>query len=483
MAFSTSVFLFLFLPAVLFLYFLVPGKMKNMLLFIVSLFFYAWGEFFYAFLLLLSACANYGFGLWIGGTQKNDHVKIGLCLAILYNLGLLCWFKYANFIADSVNLLFLKSNKAPLIPHAVHLPIGISFFTFQALSYLIDVYRRDISACRKPLNVALYISLFPQLISGPIVRFQHIAAALNERSSHMSDVVEGIRRFIIGIGKKILLADTLGYTADAVFSLPDSQLAITLAWLGALSYTLQIYFDFSGYSDMAIGLGRIFGFRYHENFNYPYISQSITDFWRRWHISLSTWFRDYLYIPLGGNRCGTIRTYYNLVLTFLLCGLWHGANWTFIIWGLYHGFFLVVERITRGSSWLTLWRPFRHIAALAIIIIGWVIFRAETTHHAFVFLKTMFGVTQQQSYFSAWLYMDSKYLLAFTISIIAATPLCKTIVPQIRSLVTYLSLQVLSTRLDILISTGQVFILAIILFLSILQMSTASYTPFVYFRF
>lgn len=433
--------------------------------------------------MLLSAFVNYGFGIWIGGTQKNGHVKIGLCLAILYNVGLLGWFKYANFIVDIINSLLLKCHKAPLTLHDTHLPIGISFFTFQALSYLIDVYRRDMPACIKPLNVALYISLFPQLISGPIVRFQHIAAALNERSSHMSDFADGIKRFIVGFGKKILLADTLGYTADAVFSLPDSQLSITLAWLGALSYTLQIYFDFSGYSDMAIGLGRIFGFRYHENFNYPYISQSITDFWRRWHISLSTWFRDYLYIPLGGNRHGTMRTYYNLIITFLLCGFWHGANWTFIIWGLYHGFFLVVERMTRGSSWLTLWRPFRHIAALAVIIIGWVIFRAETIHHAFVFLKAMFGVTHNQSYFSAWLYMDAKYLLSCTVSIIAVTPLCKIVMSQIRSSVAYLSLQALSTRFDALVGAGQVFILAIILFLSILQMSTASYTPFIYFRF
>ena len=344
MLFTSPVFLFLFLPLVLGLYVFLPSKWRNAWLLIASLFFYAWGETFYTLIMLASITANYVFGLLIEWQRDTAAMRPLMVGAVVVNLLLLIGFKYANFLLRSLNVLLGHLGIAPLYLAPVHLPIGISFFTFHALSYVIDVYRADARGQKNFVRVALYVTLFPQLIAGPILRFHQVADQFVRRQVSLPLFAAGVRRFLVGFGKKVLIANTLAVPADAIFGADSATLSSGAAWLGIVCYTLQIYFDFSGYSDMAIGLGKMFGFRFPENFNYPYVSRSIKEFWRRWHISLSTWFRDYLYIPLGGNRVSSWRNHLNLVIVFFLCGLWHGASWTFVIWGLYHGVFLVIER-------------------------------------------------------------------------------------------------------------------------------------------
>jgi len=356
MLFSEPVFVFLFLPLLLLGYALTPRAAQNTLLLLASLLFYAWGEGFFVLVMLGSIAFNYLVGLLLEAGRGRRRLRpLALLLGVAGNLALLIVFKYAGFLVTNLNLL-LAGLKLPALPvPALHLPIGISFFTFQAMSYVIDVYRDRIPVQKHPLRIALYIALFPQLIAGPIVRYQHIARQLTRRVVTRPGLAEGIRRFILGLGKKMLLANVLAVPVDKIFAIPAHQLTTSVAWLGVVCYALQIYFDFSGYSDMAIGLGRMFGFRFLENFRYPYLARTITDFWRRWHISLSSWFRDYVYIPLGGNRRGPLRTYRNLVIVFLLCGLWHGASWTFVAWGLFHGLFLAIERLG-GWAWPDSWR-------------------------------------------------------------------------------------------------------------------------------
>ncbi|MGB5708663.1 MAG: MBOAT family O-acyltransferase, partial [Arenicellales bacterium] len=344
MVFSSVLFLFLFLPVVLLLYWVIPNKWRNSFLLIVSLTFYAWGEGLFVGIMLLSIAMNYVFGLAIErGNARAGRLWVGI--AVMANLALLGVFKYANFLVENINTLFSSTGIQLITIDQIHLPIGISFFTFQAMSYVIEVHRRVMPAQTNLLNLGLYIALFPQLIAGPIVRYHDIAAQLKTRFVNAGQVAYGIERFVIGLGKKVLIANPMGAVADEIFALPPDSITATVAWTAVACYSLQIYFDFSGYSDMAIGLGRMFGFKFLENFNYPYISQSIQEFWRRWHISLSNWFRDFLYLPLGGNRRGPGRTYFNLLIVFLLCGLWHGASWNFVVWGLLHGSFLVLERI------------------------------------------------------------------------------------------------------------------------------------------
>ena len=341
MLFSSTIFLFLFLPIVLGLTYVVPRRVRNVLLLAASLFFYAWGETFFVGVMIASILANYVFGLLIGKYRGGRAAKVSLVLAIVVNIGLLFAYKYTNFFVANLNRLLASLDLDPLgwDPHVnpIHLPIGISFFTFQALSYVIDVYRNNANVQRKPLDLGLFISLFPQLIAGPIVRYQHIEKQLTERRITLDGVSHGIRRFVIGLGKKVLVANTIAVPVDLIYDLPAGQLTPALAWLAAIGYVIQIYFDFSGYSDMAIGLGRMLGFHFPENFLFPYTAKSVREFWNRWHVSLSTWFRDYVYIPMGGSRCHPIRMYINLVSIFLLCGFWHGANWTFIFWGAYQG--------------------------------------------------------------------------------------------------------------------------------------------------
>src|SRR5262245_50332754 len=344
---------------------------------------------------------------------RVTRAKMVLASAIVVNLLVLGFFKYANFFADNVNTLFLALGVNPILVPRVLLPIGISFYTFHAISYVVDVYRGDAIAQKSPVHAALYLLLFPQLIAGPIIRYRDLADQLAKRTVTIDDFAYGVRRFVIGLGKKVLIANVVAAPADAIFAMPLAQLSAGHAWVGLVCYTLQIYFDFSGYSDMAIGLGRMFGFRFPENFRWPYVARSVQEFWRRWHISLSTWFRDYLYVPLGGSRVTPARMYANLVTVFFLCGLWHGASWNFVIWGLWHGAFLVVERLLatnprkhettklnqrahESPETFSRFRGFevswRHAYTLAVVMIGWVFFRAETLPGAFAFLKAMAGV-------------------------------------------------------------------------------------------
>ncbi len=474
MIFSSITFLFYFLPVFLILYFISP--FKNTVLLIASLLFYAWGEVGYTLLLLVSIAVNFIFGLLIDRTQNAERrtQKILLVLGIACNLLLLGYFKYFNFLTD--NISFLSTEKT------VHLPLGISFFTFQAISYLFDVYRKEAKVEKNIFNLALYISMFPQLIAGPIVRFKTVAEQIHNRVSTLDNISKGVRIFIVGLAQKALIANTVAVVADDVFALNEATLTTATAWLGAICYAFQIYFDFAGYSNMAIGLGLVMGFTFPKNFNYPYISQSITEFWRRWHMSLSSWFRDYLYIPLGGNRVSPLRTYINLMLVFLLCGLWHGAAWTFIIWGIYHGLFLIIERLGLSALLKMLPRPIRHAYALFIIIMGWVIFRADNVEHLSYFIQSMFGFgkgeTVELVYSS---YLSHSLLTTLTIGVVFSMPVFVLLKARLKSkLMENNKAQAIESY--IMPVFFEVFYVSIFL-LSLLNVASGSYNPFIYFRF
>ncbi len=483
MVFSSITFLFFFLPAVLLLYHVSGKKTRNALLLAASLFFYSWGEGVYAMLMVISIIINYGGGLLVAGRRPAAGRRLFLVLSVALNLLILGFFKYAHFITDNLNLVLSSCGLPALELAPVRLPIGISFFTFQALSYIIDVYRRKEIPQKNIINLALYISLFPQLIAGPIVRYNQIADEIENRSATMNDLSEGIQRFLFGLSKKILLANPLAAIADKIFMLPETELTMPLAWLGALCYTLQIYFDFSGYSDMAIGLGRMFGFHFPENFNYPYISASIREFWRRWHISLSSWFKDYLYIPLGGSKSGSIRTYINLLIVFLLCGFWHGASWTFIVWGLYHGFFLVLERTPLGAIAGRLWSPLRILLTFLLLMFGWVIFRSDTLPGALHYMGVMAGGGQKG--FDASIlsfYLDSKACFEIFMALLLALPLY----PWLRCLKQSL-LRRWSGTIKLAVSASvhlaQLLFFAAISYFAVISLAAGVYNPFIYFRF
>ncbi len=466
MIFSSITFLFYFLPVFLILYFITP--FKNTVLLIASLLFYAWGEVGYTLLLLVSIAINFVFGLWIDKTQNSKTI---LGLGIAANILLLGYFKYFNFLTD--NISFLSTEKT------VHLPLGISFFTFQAISYLFDVYRKEAKVEKNVFNLALYISMFPQLIAGPIVRFKTVAEQIHNRVSTLDNISKGTRVFIVGLAQKALIANSVAVVADDVFALNEATLTIATAWLGAICYAFQIYFDFAGYSNMAIGLGLIMGFTFPKNFNYPYISQSITEFWRRWHMSLSSWFRDYLYIPLGGNRLSPIRTYVNLMLVFLLCGLWHGAAWTFIIWGIYHGLFLIIERWGMNKFIGKLWRPIRHVYAMIVVLVGWVIFRAENLNQLTYYLKTMFGLgTGQTIEFPYYAYLSNFLATTLLFAIVFSVPVFEC---YKRLLV---KTQYSRSKIFNFVLTTKLELFYIVVFLmSLINIASGSYNPFIYFRF
>lgn len=388
MVFSSTLFLFLFLPVTLAGYFLLHKQGKNSWLLLVSLIFFAWSQPDYLWIILLNVLVNYSGALLIDRSASRR--KEFLAVTIALNLGVLFYFKYMDFAIGTVNTL--TGLDLPL--QNIILPIGISFFTFQGMSYTIDVYRKQVPVQRSIFKLALYIMLFPQLIAGPIVRYSDIAAEIDSRTTSLDDFAAGIERFILGLGKKAVIANTMAQTADAIWANGPSSNTWYIAWLGSFAYMLQIYYDFSGYSDMAIGLGRMFGFHFNENFNLPYISRSITEFWRRWHISLSSWFRDYVYIPLGGNRKWVYR---NLCIVFLLTGIWHGASIQFVIWGAWNGAFMLLERILRKRAVLNRipsgWRRFLgSIYALLVVNLGWVLFRAPRTSYAIAYLAAMFGL-------------------------------------------------------------------------------------------
>ncbi len=393
MIFSSAIFLFLFLPLVLSGSLLLPRvRLRNGLLLAASILFYAWGEPVFILLLAGSTLANCVLGRWIEAAREGQQRRRLVCLALVVNLGLLAFFKYGQFALQNLNAVLHAIHLPSLTIRQLRLPLGISFFTFHAISYIVDVYRRNSRAARSVSELALYIFLFPQLIAGPIMRWAAMAPQLTARLAHRDRIWQGIRRFILGLAKKVLIANTVALPVDRIFALPPGALSPLLAWAAVIGYTLQIYFDFSGYSDMAIGLGKMFGFEFIENFRYPYAASSIRDFWHRWHISLTTWFRDYLYIPLGGNRGPRWRTVLNLLLVFLLCGLWHGARWTFVAWGLYHGFFLVLERTPFGRFLGRVPAFFQHLYTLAVVMLGWVLFRADSWTQALAFLRNLFGL-------------------------------------------------------------------------------------------
>lgn len=468
MVFSSLTFLCIFLPVVLALYYLLPGlRIRNILLIVVSLLFYAYGEPLYVLLMIISIFINYLFGRLLGMENRNKRKGI-LAIAVIINIGLLVVFKYLDMMVQTINALC--GSEIPLVGLA--LPIGISFFTFQALSYVIDVYRGEVKAQKNLWNVMLYISFFPQLIAGPIVKYHDIQAQIDQRDTDVKEIAEGLRRFIIGLSKKVLISNTMAVTADALFAAAPGEMNILSAWTAAIAYMLQIYFDFSGYSDMAIGLGHMFGFRFLENFRYPYVSASIQEFWRRWHISLSTWFKEYLYIPLGGNRKGKVRTCLNKMIVFFSTGLWHGANWTFVLWGLWHGAFLLLEQICPIKR---LPRFLAHFYALLVVCVGFVMFRAETFGQGIFMIGNMFGGWEfsQIQMAVAWEQWTPLFLMTLVFAIIGSGPL----LPKVAGIC--LGQDALRKQAEYF-SYGISFVLLI---LCMLSLSSGTYNPFIYFRF
>lgn len=483
MLFTEPTFLFLFLPVLLALYFATlsrdHGSYGNRLLLAASLLFYAKGGGVFTWLILGSIAFNYWMAILVDRARDAGGAKLWVGLAVAVNLAVLATFKYANFFAHNVNSLFLALGIRPVVVPEVLLPIGISFFTFHAISYVVDVYRCNATAQKSPVQAALYLLLFPQLIAGPIIRYRDIAAQLARRTVLLDDVAYGVRRFVIGLAKKVLIANTVAGPADKIFAMPFAELSAGHAWLGLICYTLQIYFDFSGYSDMAIGLGRMFGFRFPENFRWPYAADGVQDFWRRWHISLSTWFRDYLYVPLGGNRVSPARTYVNLVSVFLLCGLWHGASWNFAIWGLFHGAFLMFERVT---GWPRRFRkgPFRHVYLLLVVMIGWVFFRADTLPGALAFFEALAGRSPAgPTPFTVQWYLTSEIWLALVAGAIGSTP----IVPALGRWCDRKRAATPGRGFERTVGFAGTATLLLLLFGSILQVAAHTYDPFIYFRF
>ncbi|MBT8064809.1 MAG: MBOAT family protein [Gammaproteobacteria bacterium] len=475
MVFSSSIFLFYFLPAFLICYTIFPARNAIILLF--SALFYAWGEGVFLLVLVESVLVNFIAGRMIEQSSGRGR-KAALAIGVAANLLVLFFFKYFGFFIYDV--LGHASFDPAMVPH---LPLGISFFTFQSISYLVDVYRREAPPARSVWELAVYIMMFPQLIAGPIVRYASVASQIRTRKVLPEQVAHGLMFFAVGLAQKVLVANNVAGVADRVFGLAGDELSALLAWTGALFYTLQIYFDFAGYSNMAIGIGLMLGFRFPKNFDYPYISQSITEFWRRWHMSLSSWFRDYLYIPLGGNRVSTATTYRNLLVVFVLCGLWHGASWTFLAWGLYHGALLVVERLGWGRQLSRLPVVARHFYALAAVVVGWVLFRSESFGQAGVMLGRMFGLANSTGMAPGfWELVDHQELAAAALGIVAATPVARKLVTRF------------VTDRDVEAPSGTfsgwswqsardaAFVLGLV-FLCATYVVAGTYNPFIYFRF
>lgn len=475
MVFSSYLFIFLFFPIFIVLYLAVPKRASNLLILAASLLFYYFGEGKGIWILLVAIVGNYAFGYLIerakcerrSGGSNQLAAKRFLGIGVALNLVLLGYFKYAGFLTQNINAVAESFGGAAMVPMLhVALPLGVSFFVFQGISYLVDVYRGTIHATSSLLNFATYKALFPQLIAGPIVRYRDVAKELVHRDVDADIFYEGVRRFVIGFCKKVLLADVFAVTADAIFAVPASDLSAGAAWLGAISYGLQIYFDFSAYSDMAIGMALMMGFRFPENFNYPYSAVSIKDFWRRWHITLSTWFRDYLYVPLGGNRKGAFRTYLNLVIVFALTGLWHGASWTFVVWGMWHGLFMVLERLTKFDQ-LPIPRLVRHLYVLLVVLVGWVFFKAVSFEYGFDMLRAMAGLADSgmRSYAE---FSSPALILALFAGMIGSVPTYRFVRERMRSPASAFA--------------GFTFMAVLLSFAGMKTLSGA-YSPFLYFRF
>jgi len=472
MVFSSSIFLFFFLPLVIVGYYAFKENrwLCFMFLLLASLFFYAWGEPRYVLIMLLSIVINYFSGLCIYtsiAAKEKKIAKILLFLSIACNLGILFYFKYLNFTINTFNEFLNTSFEY----HQIVLPIGISFFTFQGMSYVFDLYQQKVKVQKDPVILAFYISFFPQLIAGPIVRYIDIEKQIYHRKESVDKFVSGAHRFIIGLSKKLIIANSMGYVTDLIFANQTAENTTATAWLGVICYAFQIYFDFSGYSDMAIGLGRMFGFEFLENFNYPYISKTITEFWRRWHISLSSWFRDYVYIPLGGNRKGNV--YINLLIVFVLTGFWHGASFNFIVWGLWHGLFLIVERLFTAreikSKYLV---PLRYTLTMLIVLFGWVFFRSPDLRYALSYLCIMLGIVQPENAgFTIWYYLSPKIIFMLSLAALASTPVLK------------MAGNILRIQNNVILKATTSVLLFALFFVDIVIVTSTSYNPFIYFRF
>ncbi len=465
MVFSSILFMFKYLPVVLAIYYISPVKWRNPVLFVVNMVFYGWGEPVYLLLMLFSITINYVNGLLIDRFRENDKkARLILTVNIVINLALLGFFKYYDLIAETLSLLPFIS----LPPLGISLPIGISFYTFQTMSYPIDLYRGDADIQKSFISFGTFVALFPQLIAGPILRYKDVADQLTFRSESAAQFASGVRRFVIGLAKKVLIANNVGLLWDTYAAMGASELTLVGAWLGLAAFTFQIYFDFSGYSDMAIGLGRMIGFEFLENFDYPYISKSITEFWRRWHISLGTWFRDYVYIPLGGNRHGLRRQLVNIVIVWALTGIWHGANWTFLLWGLYYSVFLILEKaflLRRMGKWPAV---VRHIYTIFIVMVGWVIFQLDTLAEVGTYMGAMFGLSTGGLVSGPDLYYLGSYGALLAAAAIFCTPAAKRLFWKLPEKVQYMAAPIL-VILALVVSTS--------------YLVDATYNPFLYFRF
>ena len=461
MVFSSLLFLFIFLPLFLMVYYVAPKPLRNLILFIASLIFYAWGEPIYVMIMIFSTLLDYTVGRVIDYYRQHKYIpKMALAVSVCGNLGMLGFFKYANFFIENTNnLLGLDINLLKIA-----LPIGISFYTFQTMSYTIDLYRGKIGVQKNIISFGAYVAMFPQLIAGPIVTYETVEKELNERTETVEQFSEGVMRFIEGLAKKVLLANNIGLAWETVKMMPENQLTLVGAWFGILAFALQLYFDFSGYSDMAIGLGKMMGFKFPENFNYPYLSKSVTEFWRRWHMTLGSWFREYLYIPLGGNRVSKPKFYRNLMIVWFLTGFWHGAGWNFILWGVFFGVLIIIERmgllrvLEKSPTFIS------HSYLLLVVMISWVFFALESQTQIVMYLKAMFGMGDAGLLNTETLYHLSNYGLMLLIGTVFATPYMNQLKKYLRPWMLYI-------------------FYAVILVLSTAYLVDSTFNPFLYFRF
>ena len=482
MLFSSLVFIYLFLPLALLFYYTSPRVIKNYILLIASLIFFAWGGVSFTGVLLASIIINYFFGLQIQKRIVQPSAYRWLVAGVTFNLLLLGVFKYADFFTDNINILTDLFDTAPLLKPGILLPVGISFYTFHALSYLIDIYHRKTEAQKNIFNLALYITMFSQLIAGPIIRYSDVWQQLTQRSHTFAKFSSGVERFIIGLGKKVLLANTLALAADKVFATNPENLTAASAWLGIVCYSLQIYFDFSGYSDMAIGLGRMFGFEFMENFNFPYMAKSVKEFWRRWHISLSSFFRDYVYIPLGGNRVSSARAYFNMIIVFFLTGFWHGASWNFVVWGLFHGFFMLLERAGFEKILARVWAPVSQLYTILVVVFAWVLFRADDLGYALHYWRAMFTFSLNAVQMSQFVDLTNpELLITLIIAISAALGVFLSLGKRIEKCL--LTNSNWPRFFAFAYHTGSALFYGLIVFVASLYLVSGSYNPFIYYRF
>jgi alginate O-acetyltransferase complex protein AlgI len=472
MLFPSLTFIFFFLPAILAAYYLVGSKWKNAVLLLFSLVFYSWGGVSYTIILIASILFNYFFTKKI---EKSLKAKQWLYTGLAFNVLLIVVFKYLNFFIQNINeLSSLVAHTDPVFPELkIILPLGISFFTFQQMSLLWDVYRKDYTTSPAFLDTALYVSFFPQLVAGPIVRYNEISDQIRSRKETIELFTSGIWRFSLGLFKKVAIANTCGQLADRIMTDELSLLSTPVAWLGLVAYSFQIYYDFAGYSDMAIGLGRMFGFRIAENFNFPYISHSIQEFWKRWHISLSTWFRDYVYIPLGGNRVSSVKTYVNLLIVFLLTGFWHGATWSFVFWGIFHGTFLIIERLGWGEILKKLPKPLSWVYSTLVVMIGWVFFRIEDFSQATQYVARLFSLSE--SNYILFEFLNREVIITLSIAMLASTTLLSRLVQ--------FTTKNQGPFMQNSIRLGQAILSMAMLLYAVMLVNSSSYNPFIYFRF